>query len=87
MLGSVCVVALSQDTLDNSFSYSANSHGVSVLYFVVLGMRHHSYDNKNTKCDIPLAVLCIELGIDFTVNGHWGKNETFYDCVIKDKCI
>ena len=85
--GSVCVVALSQDTQDNSICNTANSHGVSVLYFVVLGMRHHPGDHKEADCDVSLAVRCIGLGIYCAINGHWSKNETFYNCSNKDICV
>jgi hypothetical protein len=83
--GSVCIVALSQDTQDQTIAYSSGSHGVHVLYFVVRGMRHHVYsDNKNT-CDPLLAVRCIGLGIYCAKNGHWSNDESFYNC--KDKTI
>lgn len=84
--GSVCVVALSFQTQDDSICKSACAHGVYVLYFIVLGMEHHS-NYKGSNCPIPLAVKCIGIGLDCAKNGHWGKKKMFYDCSNKNVCV
>ena len=83
--GSVCVIGLA-DYHDPAMSSACCSHGIYVLFFVIMGMKHHQYQN-GYKCDVDLAVRCVGIGINCAQNGNWMKGESFYNCPNPRQCV